>query len=36
MISAVTGGAGERGGWLGGVREYIADAGPLPEQHLAN
>jgi hypothetical protein len=28
--------AGERGGgWLGGVREYIADAGPVPSSRFA-
>jgi hypothetical protein len=29
-------GAGERGGgWLGGVREYVADAGPVPSSRFA-
>lgn len=37
FTEAVTGvSKGERdGGWLGGVREYVADAGPVPSSRFA-
>jgi hypothetical protein len=36
FAGAVTGGAGRErdGGWLGGVREYVPDAGPVPSSRF--